>query len=81
MNSRSAWTLIISIKTNQNTRAAGHGWHMPLIPALGRQRQADLLSFRPVKAVFLLSWKRIGHVITVQRIPDELAVHSGTLCL
>jgi hypothetical protein len=66
MNSRSAWTLIISIKTNQNTRAAGHGWHMPLIPALGRQRQADLLSFRPVKAVFLEANNRNKQTTTKQ---------------
>lgn len=49
MDSRSALTLIISIKANQNAKAAGLGWHIPLIPTLGRQRQADL---RPAKAFF-----------------------------
>ena len=33
---------VMSIKIS----LAGHWWHMPLIPALGRQRQVDLCEFK-----------------------------------
>jgi hypothetical protein len=31
----------LSLSSVKNLKTAGHWWYMPLIPALGRQRQAD----------------------------------------